>query len=136
MLHYTNISNISDVDRNDNEYSMKRRLALEEYLRGIVKIPILKKVSYSLHEFVNVDGTNLFTPEDMIYFEETEADRKKRWWVYDTEVDEKAETETETETDSELFENNNSHSNNGENKIEIGSEDNSKAKANGSHNHV
>ena len=58
--------------RHDKEYGMERRLALEEYLRALVKIPVLKKVSYALHEFVNSEETILFTPEDMIYFEDYE----------------------------------------------------------------
>ena len=72
--------------RHDKEYGMKRRLALEEYLRALVKIPLLKKVSYALHEFVNSEETELFTPEDMIYFEDYEKEKRKRWWADDNGI--------------------------------------------------
>jgi len=72
--------------RHDKEYGMERRLALEEYLRAVVKIPVVKKVSYALHEFVNSEETILFTPEDMIYFEDYEREQKKRWWADDNGI--------------------------------------------------
>jgi len=88
------------INRNDSDYSMKRRMALEEYFRSVIKIPTLKKVSYALHEFVNESGAILFTHEDKIYFENDDQD-KKRWWaqpeVTSTQENENTETETENE---------------------------------------
>lgn len=79
---------------------MKRRLALEAYLRTIVKIPTLKKVSYALHEFLNEPETMLFTPEDNIYYEDSSKERKKRWWLdipspFDDDVDDFIENEAQ-----------------------------------------
>jgi len=83
---------------------MKRRMALEEYFRSLIKIPILKKVSYALHEFVNDVGAILFTNEDKIYIENDDQD-KKRWWTKpslpkeNSTSDETENTDTETENE-------------------------------------
>mmetsp|Transcript_5225 Transcript_5225/g.5346 ORF Transcript_5225/g.5346 Transcript_5225/m.5346 type:complete len:196 (-) Transcript_5225:290-877(-) len=50
------------VDRFDEVYTTRRRLRLQEYIRAIIRIPIIVERSFALQQFLEINKTLLNTP--------------------------------------------------------------------------